>query len=122
MTPRGYELAGDELTRRTLSSVGQALFCWLMILGAVGVCRRSLSKERTWVRYLSDSSYWLYLAHLPLVLVGQRLLQPLPLPGLAKFTILLVGSTAILFASYQWGVRYTFIGARLNGPRSRPAT
>lgn len=101
MTPWGYDLAGDELTRRTLSAVGQALFCWLLILGAVGVCRRLLSAQRPWVRYHSDSSYWLYLAHLPLVLVGQRLLQPLPLPALAKFSILLIGSTAILLASYE---------------------
>ena len=100
MTPWGYELAGNELTRRTLSAVGQALF---VILGAAGVFRRLLSGERRWVRKLSDSSYWLSLAHLPLVLVGQRLLPPLPLPGLVKFSILLVGSTAILPASYEWG-------------------
>ncbi len=121
MTAWGYELAGDELTRRTLAAVGQALFCWLMVLGSVGLCRRLLSAERPWVRYLSDSSYWLYLAHLPLVLAGQKLLQPLPIPALAKFSLLLVVSTAILLASYEWGVRYTFIGTRLNGPRTRPA-
>ena len=121
MNPSGYELVGDELTRRMISPLGQALFCWLMVLGSVGLCRRLLSGERRWVRYLSDSSYWLYLAHLPLVIVGQMLLQPLPLPGLAKFGLLVVGSTAILLASYEWGVRYTFVGARLNGPRTRPA-
>ena len=121
MTPWGYELAGDELTRRTLSALVQALFCWLMVLGSIGLCRRLVSAERRWLRYLSDSSYWLYLAHLPLVLVGQQLLQPVPLPGLAKFALLLVGSTALLLATYEWGVRYTFIGTRLNGPRTRPA-
>ena len=120
MTDWGYDLAGDELTRRSLSALGQSLFCWLMVLGAVGLCKRLLSGERRWVRYLSDSSYWLYLAHLPLVLVGQGLLQPLPISGIAKFSLLMVASTAILLASYEWGVRYTFVGRGLNGPRKRP--
>ena len=121
MAPLGYELAGDEMTRRTLSALGQSLFCWLMVLGTAGLCHRLLSTERPRLRYLSDSSYWLYLAHLPLVIVGQMLLAPLPLPALAKFSILLAASTAVLLASYEWGVRYTFIGTLLNGKRRRPA-
>ena len=121
MSEWGYSLAREELMRRALSATGQALFCWLMVLGSVGLCRKLLSGRRRWVRYLSDSSYWLYLAHLPLVLVGQRLLLPLPIPGIAKFFLLLIGSTAILLASYEWCVRYTFVGRALNGPRTRPA-
>ena len=122
MDPFGYELAGDELTRRTLSALGQSLFCWLMIFGASGLCRRFLSAERPRLRYLSDSSYWLYLAHLPLVMLGQMILVPVPLPGLAKFALLLSGSTLVLLASYEWGVRYTFVGALLNGRKTRPAS
>ena len=119
MSEWGYVLAGDEPTRRILSSVGQALFCWLMLIGSIGICRRLLSAESRWMRYLSDSSYWLYLAHLPLVILGQRLLEPVALPGLVKFTLLLVATTALLLASYEWCVRYTFIGTGLNGPRKR---
>lgn len=120
MTPWAYRIAGDEATRRTLSALGQALFCWLMIFGCLGLCRRVLSEQRRWVRYLSDSSYWLYLVHLPLVIVGQQLLQPLAVPALAKFAILVAGATGVLLASYEWGVRYTFVGTALNGPRRRP--
>jgi hypothetical protein len=72
------------------------------------------------VRYLSDSSYWLYLAHLPLVIAGQILLLPLPWPPFVKFVVLLAVSTALLLASYRWGVRDTVVGRLLNGPRTRP--
>lgn len=121
MSPFAYELAGDETTRRDLSALGQSLFCWLMVFGTAGLFHRLLSAERPRLRYLSDSSYWLYLAHLPLVIVGQMLLAPLPLPALAKFSILLAGSTAVLLASYEWGVRHRFIGTLLNGRRARPS-
>ena len=119
MTPWGYEIAGDESTRRTLSALGQSLFCWLMIFGSVGLCRRLLAGERFWVRYISDSSYWLYLVHLPVVILGQMLVRPLPLPALVKFSLVLLAATGLLLASYEWGVRYTFIGRGLNGPRTR---
>ncbi len=122
MSPLAYEIAGNEPTRRVLSALGQSLFCWLLIFGCIGVCRRWLSKERVWIRYLSDSAYWLYLAHLPLVILVQLLLKTLTMPAMAKFWILLVASSTLLLATYEWGVRYTFIGARLNGPRSRNTT
>ena len=116
-TPWGYELASDDATRRLLGVLGQSLFAWLMIFGSIGLFERLLSRERPWVRYISDSSYWLYLTHLPLVIVGQAMLRGLPLPALLKFTLLVVASMALLLASYQLLVRHTFIGLTLNGRR-----
>ena len=121
MMPFGYELAGDEPTRRTLSALGQSLFTWLMVFGSAGICRHLLSAERPRLRYLSDSSYWLYLAHLPLIVMLQIALEPVPLPALAKFSLVVAASVALLLASYEWGVRYTLIGTLLNGPRTRSA-
>jgi hypothetical protein len=42
-------------------------------------------------------------------------------PGwaLMKFLLLNVAATLILLASYHFGVRYTWIGALLNGRRER---
>ena len=118
-TPGGRELAGDEGLRRLLANLGQVLFAWLMIFGLMGLFGRLLGREQPGVRYVSDSSYWLYLVHLPLIIVGQVLLRGLDLPAIVKFTLLVAGSTIILLVSYQLLVRYTWIGRMLNGPRGR---
>jgi peptidoglycan/LPS O-acetylase OafA/YrhL len=118
--PWARELAGDEATRRVLANLGQVLYTWLMTFGLMGLFETVLKRERPWVRYASDSSYWLYLVHLPLIIVGQALLRDADLPAIVKLTLLVVVTTAILLVSYQWLVRYTWIGRLLNGPRVRP--
>lgn len=39
-----------------------------------------------------------------------------------KFTLILTVSFPLMFVSYHWLVRYSFIGAVLNGRRVRHAT
>ncbi|MEL6149872.1 MAG: acyltransferase family protein [Chloroflexota bacterium] len=95
-------------------------YAWFMVLGLTGLFRVLFSGESKAMRYLSDSSYWLYLAHLPLVIVLQRVVSDWQLPALVKFIMIIVVTTAILLAMYDLFVRYTFIGTFLNGPRQRP--
>jgi len=119
--PWGRELISDEGTRRFAAALGQVLYAWLMIFGLMGLFETVLRRERRGVRFLSDSSYWLYLVHLPLLLVGQAMLRNVDLPGTVKFTLLLLVTTTIMLLSYRYLVRYTMIGWLLNGPRTRPA-
>lgn len=109
-----------ESSRMLLSLLLQSLYAWLMIFGLMGLCRVLLGRQRPGVRYMSDASYWLYVAHLPLIIAGQILLRDVDLPSWAKFTILSVGTTLILLAAYELFVRYTWLGTLLNGPRKRP--
>jgi peptidoglycan/LPS O-acetylase OafA/YrhL len=70
-------------------------------------------------RYLADASYWIYLAHLPLVMALQIAVARTDLPAMVKFPLVLVTVITILLASYHLLVRYSFIGAVLNGRRQR---
>lgn len=97
----------------------QALFAWLMISGLIGACRRLLSTESRVMRYISDSSYWLYLIHLPLVLLAQWFVRDSTVPALVKFVGITVVTSGFLLLTYEYGVRYTVIGQLLNGPRKR---
>ncbi|MHC5021817.1 MAG: acyltransferase family protein, partial [Planctomycetota bacterium] len=113
---------GSPVARHAVAAVLEVVCTWLLVIGSLGLCRRLLfARERPWVRYISDSSYWLYLAHLPLVVAGQLVVRDWTAPAVAKFALLLAVCTPLLLASYHWGVRYTWIGRLLNGPRVRPA-
>ena len=68
----------------------------------------------------SDSAYWLYLAHLPLIIAAQLAVKDLPIPAFAKFLLIVVVVTSFLLWTYQIMVRYTWLGRFLNGPRVRP--
>ncbi|MGD1915274.1 MAG: acyltransferase family protein [Phycisphaerales bacterium] len=103
-----------------LAGLAQGVFVWTMCFALIGIGELLLSRERRWVRYLSDASYWLYLAHLPLVFVLQALLYFTPLPTWAKFTLVTTATAGLLLISYQMCVRYTLVGRMLNGPRVRP--
>ncbi len=123
LTMGGWGLTDDWLNSnwyRPAAVVVQVLYVWLMTFGLMGLFRSLLAKENKTMRYISDSSYWLYLAHLPLMIFLQAIMRDWPIPAFAKLTLLCVVTCAVLLASYQWCVRYTPIGTLLNGPRQRP--
>lgn len=109
----------DQQTNIMLGNFLQAAFAWLMTFGSIGLCRRLLSRESRTLRYLSDSSYWLYLVHLPLVILAQWYVREMNLPVAVKFVGITVVVSSLLVVSYEYGVRYTLIGQLLNGPRTR---
>ncbi len=101
-------------------AIAYALAIWSTAFAAVGAALAFLDRPSPTIRYVSDASYWIYIAHLPLVYLLQMLLAPLDLPGLAKFGVVLAIALPILLLSYRYLVRYSFIGAVLNGRRRRP--
>ena len=103
------------------SALLQIVFAWTMSFGLIGLFRRFMSGARFRVRYLSDASYWMYLAHLPLVFVAQGIVARLGLPALVDFVVMCVAVTAVLLVAYRYVVRYTFVGRLLNGRRTRAA-
>jgi peptidoglycan/LPS O-acetylase OafA/YrhL len=109
------------LPRRMFLIFLQAAFPWLMTFGLMGFFRRVCSDECPTMRYLSDSAYWLYLAHLPLIIAAQYVVRDWPIPALVKFLLIVVVVTSFLLWTYQALVRYTWLGRFLYGPRTRSA-
>ena len=108
--------------RPAVTALPQVLFAWLMSFGLIGLFRAALPAENKAVRYVSDSAYWLYLAHIPVLVAIQTWARPWPWPPLVKLFAECVAATAILLVSYQLFVRHTPIGWLLNGRRSKPAS
>jgi ABC-type multidrug transport system ATPase subunit/peptidoglycan/LPS O-acetylase OafA/YrhL len=88
---------------------------WGWVLGLTGAALRFLSGFSAARRYVADASYWIYIAHLPVVAALQVWVGQWPLHWSVKFPIILVVSFAVLFLSYHFLVRNTVIGLMLNG-------
>ena len=129
-----YELRGslfvtsesNELSRllhnNLLCTLFTVLYAWLMIFGLIGLFRRYFPSGNRRIRYLADSSYWLYVMHLPPIMLLQIWMADWPWPGVVKVLGICAVSTAALLVIYEYAVRYTFIGAMLNGSKTRHNT
>ncbi len=111
-------LAAPGLTKTLFALVfGVALWAW--VFGLTGAALRFLSNYSAARRYVADASYWIYLAHLPVVAAFQIWVGHWSLTWMVKYPFVLVASFAVLFASYHFLVRPSFIGQLLNGRKHR---
>jgi len=103
---------------RPLSVFSQSLFAWWMSLACIGLFGNCMGQGSSWIRFLSDSSYWLYLAHLPLVIWIQSKIADRPWNGFLKLLLISSFCITVLLLSYELLVRHTWLGRFLNGKRS----
>ncbi|MFM1943284.1 MAG: hypothetical protein RI897_2266 [Verrucomicrobiota bacterium] len=100
---------------RTLFWTCYAFAMWGFTLGCLGLFLHHVREEsRTW-RYIADSSYWVYLAHLPLVVSLQIWVAYWPVHWTLKYTAIIGIALPILYLTYHYFVRSTRIGRQLNG-------
>lgn len=90
---------------------------WLWSFALIGLFLRHFGQPRAWLAYLADSSYWVYLVHLPLTIGFGALLYGVPIPVLAKMALNVLATTALCLASYHLCVRFTAVSQWLNGRR-----
>ena len=99
------------------AAAGYALATWTLTFAAIGLSLRFLDGFSPVRRYIADSSYWLYLVHLPLVMALQVLVARLAWPWALKYAVILGVAFPLMLASYELLVRHSFIGWVLNGRR-----
>jgi glucan biosynthesis protein C len=102
-----------------LAKLGAALQVILLTMGSIGFFLHYFKSESWFWKYVSDSSYWIYLVHLGLVTGLQLYFLNSGMPGILRFPLVLLIPLILTIATYQWFVRYTFIGNILHGPRKR---
>lgn len=93
---------------------------WGWTLALLGAGLRLLSGFSATRRYLADASYWMYIAHLPLVMGLQVAFSQLAWPWFVELPLLLGVALALLLGSYAVAVRRTWLGALLNGRKAAP--
>tara|TARA_B100000900_G_scaffold392125_1_gene387336 strand:- start:443 stop:1003 length:561 start_codon:yes stop_codon:yes gene_type:complete len=92
-----------------------SLAVWGFCFGFLGLFIKHINKQNLLLRYISDSSYWIYLLHLPLTLFLPGLLVNYLLPIGLKFSIVVLITLITCLSTYHFFVRKTFIGMFLNG-------
>ncbi len=78
-----------------------AVAVWLLILGAIGVVERMVQRPNRAIRFVVDSSYWVYLAHLPLCVIIPALMRDWNAPGVVKMAAAMLLVLAIVLVVYQ---------------------
>ena len=107
-----------ELTGQVLAG----LVPWLITLGAFGLAFSVKATEaggdRPWLRFLVESSYWVYLVHYPVVQTFQVLFGLVSWPGLLEYTLTTVLTLAFALLTFTVFVWRTPLGPWL-GVRQR---
>jgi peptidoglycan/LPS O-acetylase OafA/YrhL len=93
------------------------LAAWPLSFAFIGGALRLLDRRSPVLGYLADSSYWVYLVHMPLTIAFGVLMYRTGLPAIAKIGIDIAATTAVCLASYHLFVRFTWVSVLLNGKR-----
>ena len=89
----------------------------LLSFSFIGLAEDKFSNLNPMVRFISDSSYWVYLIHLPLVAFITFFMFKITIFAELKFLIAIILTTAICLVTYKYLVKSTIIGTLLNGKK-----
>jgi len=115
-TQAGASLSAEHLGVALLEAtiaVHMTLFCLL-------AGKRFLDRANPAVRFIADSSYWVYLIHLPLLFMIQYMLMDSNLGLWTQFAVASLGTLVIGLLTYTLLVRWTPLGWLLHGRRRTP--
>lgn len=117
---KGFAPSQSPIGPRALHALLEACAGFWLTLWCLLAAKRWLDTRSPAMRWLADGSYWVYLAHLPILLAIQYPLLDVSLHWTAKFALSVAGTFLLSFASYQVLVRHTVLGRVLNGKRPSP--
>lgn len=98
-----------------------AIMMWTLVALSIGICKRLFSQSNQFVRYIADSSYWLYLIHLPIVVWLQIAFAEIPWHWVIKLGSICALTLILSLVIYDLIIRPSVIGWVLNGKRKSSA-
>jgi glucan biosynthesis protein C len=109
---RQVPTAADPSATVLVAAVEAYVSVWMTCVCLVAG-RSLLSRSNRLLRYLSDSSYWVYIIHLPVLFVIQYRLMDGELWWGTKFAISVIATFGLCLLSYHALVRKTVVGKLL---------
>ena len=108
---------GHDLFNSTLIILINSVTVWFFCFGFIGLFIKHFNKQNSILKYISDSSYWIYLLHLPLTLYFPGFFLDYHLPIGLKFSLVVLITLILCLITYHFFVRKSFIGVFLNGKK-----
>lgn len=113
--PAGENLHDRAKPYKPFYATAYSLATVLLVFGCLGAFQSLCQNHSSAWRYVADSSYWIYLVHLPLLPATEILMFRWDASASIKFPLLCGFNLILLFTSYHFLVRSSFIGRTLNG-------
>ena len=107
----------EQTPAKAIAAAVTALAVYASAFAAMGLCLRFLSGRSAIRRYLADASYWVYILHLPLVMLAQVWVQDWVGPWWLKLGGISLGVFAVCLITYELLIRHSVMGRWLNGRR-----
>lgn len=106
-----------EMHVKIVLKLCEAYIAVWMTLVCLMLGKRYLNGANRSMRFMADSSYWIYIIHVPLLFAIQYQLMDLSWGWFTKFAVSVIATLVIGVLSYTLLVRWTPIGWMLNGRR-----
>ncbi|MEO8144691.1 MAG: acyltransferase family protein [Betaproteobacteria bacterium] len=90
---------------------------WALACLFLGSAQRWFDRESPWIQYVSQSSYWVFLVHMPLVAIAGWWLVQYDFPSPLKFLLVCGFTAAIAFLTFHYWVQKTWLSVFLHGRR-----
>lgn len=98
-------------------AIAEAYVAVYMSIYLLIIAKKFLNQHSATIKLIADSSYWIYLVHMPVLLMVQFVLADVDLGIWIEFLVSSLLTFLICFVSYLIIVRWTPIGWMLNGKK-----
>jgi glucan biosynthesis protein C len=97
--------------------VAHGLCTWALVYAFIGAALRFFDYDAPWILYISQSSYWVFLVHMPIVIFACWWVLQFDVAAEIKFLAAVAFTTVLCFLSYHYLVQRTWMSVFLNGKR-----
>ena len=108
---------GADFTLHLGAVLANGLCTWALIYLFIGGALRFFDRDSPWIQYVSQSSYWVFLVHMPLVCLAGWWLVQFDLPAIVKFLLVCSFTTVTALLTFHYWVQKTWLSVFLHGKR-----
>ncbi len=112
-----YNAVGNVTLIHLGATIAHGFCTWALVYLFIGVFLRFFDYESPWTLYTSQSSYWVYLVHMPVIAVCGWWMVQYDLPAVVKFLAITSATALVCFTSYHYLVQRTWVSGFLTGRR-----